>query len=131
MWVSNATTHTCRGKGQKQYCCRCSAPIQFGQLYQRHVWRPGKNTRLQAMVEHLREEDCEQAAFDLQPVHTAMAASAVALTMVLKERIVARETVGGEMVHEIELYTDLEIADPDPWPDCDYDALIGFDFSQF
>ena len=129
MCVSDTTTHTCRGKGQRQYCCRCSAPIQFGQLYQRHVWRPGKNTRLQVMVEHAREEDCEAGVFDLEPAHTEMATSGIALTVVLKERIVAKQTIGGEMVHEIELYTDLEVAEPEPWPDYDYGALDGFDLS--
>ena len=81
------------------------------------------------MVEHAREEDCEAGVFDLEPAHTEMATSGIALTVVLKERIVAKQTIGGEMVHEIELYTDLEVAEPEPWPDYDYGALDGFDLS--
>lgn len=125
MWQSKWTTHTRRGKGQRHYCYRCNGLIRFGQLYERSVWRPQHSVRLQIMFEHAREEDCEAELFEMESVCIEVTTSSIAITTVLKERVVAKETIDGNTVYETELYADVEVAEPEP-PTFDADEDIGF-----
>ena len=123
MWISEPTTHVCRGKGKQQRCIRCNGIIHDGLAYSRWVWKSGKNARLQVEFEHCDDYHCQMELgeeFEQIPVETS-----VAMNVVVKTRMVATVNLLGETKYSPEVYTDIEVGEPEP-PANDGDDDIAF-----